>query len=173
MAQGNRIIVSPYPMGRFEEIIVVGTPKPGTHMELVPTTNALVGGRRQMEPAGTTAAAGSQGMNADADNIPICVLLCFADHAACPPGLGPTDAYVTLSRGAVYYPQAGEEMNLLFQNVSGTADDVRIGDKMIVDDGTGKILVSTGSVESESWESQETLTDPTADQLIWCKRLVN
>jgi hypothetical protein len=173
VAKGNRIIVTPHPRGRFEEVIVVGTPKPGTVMAIVPTTNTPVGGRYNYEPAGATAASGSQGMSADGDNIPICVLLCFIDHVACPPGKGATDAYVTGERGAVYYPEPGEELNVLFQNASGTADDVRIADKLIVDDGTGKVLVSTGSVESEPFEAQEALTDPTADTLIWCKYTAN
>lgn len=167
MAKGNRIIVTPHPRGRFEEVIVNGTPLPGTCMEYKPSSTD-VGGRRNFEPAGTTAAAGSHGMNADGDNIAVCVLLCFADHAACPPGKGPTDAYVTLDRGAVYYPVEGEELNVLFQNAAGTADDIAIDDKMIVDDGTGKVLKSTGTVESEPFQAREAIVDPTADQLLYC-----
>lgn len=168
MAKGNRIIVTPEPKGRFEEVIVAGTPKPGTIMHKK-TGVATSGGRFTMEPAGTTAASGSRGMNADGDRIPICVLLTFVDHCACPPSKGATDAYADGERGAVYYPVPGEEMNVLYQNQSGTADDVAVGDKLIVDDGTGKVLVSTGSVEDEPFQSCETVTDPTADQLIWAE----
>ncbi len=173
MAKGNKIIVTPEPKGRFEEIVVIGTPKPGQCMEIIPTTNVPVGGRSNFEPAGTTAASGSQGMSADGDRIPVCVLLCFLDHVACPPGKTATDAYVSGERGAVYYPVPGEELNILFQNNTGTADDVRIGDKGIIDDGTGKVLVSTGSPECEPFEFKEALVDPTADALLWVNYTAN
>jgi hypothetical protein len=167
MARGNNIIVSGEPKGRFEEIIVAGTPKPGTIMAT--KTVALSGTVFTMEPAGTTAASGSRGMAADGDNIPIAVLLGSADHAAGPPGKTSTDAYVDGERGAVYYPVNGETLNVLKLDVSGTADDLAIGDKLIVDDGTGKVLLSAGSPESEPFECLETVTDPTADVLIWVK----
>lgn len=161
MAKGNRIIVTPCPRGRFEEIIVSGTPKPGTCM--YPTNTAEVAGVRTMEPAGTT---GGLGMGADGDMIPVAVLLCFLDHAACPPGRTADDAYVTLERGAVYYPEEGEELNVLFQNNTGTADDVTLGMKMIIDDGTGKIIPTAGSPKSEPFVAREAYTDPTADRLL-------
>lgn len=163
MAKGNRIVVTPCPRGRFEEIIVVGTPKPGTCM--YPTAAALVGGNtRSMEPAGTT---GALGMGADGDQIPVAVLVYGIDHAACPPGRAATEAYVTGERGAVYYPVDGEELNVLFGNASGTADDVAVGDKLMIDDGTGKAINTTGSPESEPFVAREAIVDPTADQLLY------
>lgn len=168
MANGNRIIVSSNPKGVFEDCFVSGTPKPGTCMELVAAT-ARKGGVATYEPAGTTAASGAKGMNADGDRIGVCVLLSFVDHANCPPGLGPTDAYADGVLGAVYWPANGEELNVLFMNAGGTADDVALGTKLIIDDGTGKVFTSTGSPESEPFTALEALVDPTADQLIWCK----
>lgn len=165
MAKGNKIIVEAHPRGRFEEIIVVGTPKPGTHM--YPTTATRVGGRRSMEPAGTT---GSLGMSADGHSIPRAILLCWGDHAACPPNLGVTDAYTTGSRGAVYYPEAGEDVNVLFHNESGTGDDVAIGDKLIVDDGSGGVVRAAAGAE-DGYVANEAIVDPTADQLIWATSL--
>jgi hypothetical protein len=156
MANGNEIIVSAHPRGHFEEIIVSGTPKPGTCLS--PTTAARVGGRRTMEPAGTTA---SLGMGADGDLIPVCVLL--PDHLQ---GKGPTDALVAGQRAMVYYPIAGEELNVLFQNNTGTADDIAVGDKLMIDDGTGKILKSAGPPASEPFVAMEAIVDPTADQLL-------
>jgi len=168
MAKGNKTIVTAHPRGVFEEIIVVGTPKPGVIMNILGAT-APRGGRNSYEPAGTTAAAGSKGMSADGDRIPIGVLLSCLDHTACPPGRTADDAYVTGERGALYWPVNGEELNMIFQNASGTADDVTVGDKLIVDDGTGKLLVSTGSPEAEPFESREAITDPTADQAFWVR----
>ena len=159
MALGNGIILTSPARGRFEECIISGTPKPGVVMEEKNT--AKIQGRFTYEPAGTTAAAGSKGMSADGDRIPICVLL--ADSYQ---GRLSTDAYVTGDRGFLYWPVNGDEINMLFQNAAGTADDVVIGDKLIIDDGTGKVLVSTGTVEEEPFQALEAVTDPTADQLI-------
>ena len=167
MAKGSRIIVTSPPRGVFEKIIVSGTPKPGTCMEL--KNVAAKGGRFTYEPAGTTAAVSSHGMNADGDRIGIAVLVCFADTTECPPGKLATDAYVDGDPGCVYWPAPGEELNVLLQDHAGPADDIVIDDKMIVDDGTGKILRSTGTVESEPFQTRESITDPTADQLVWCK----
>jgi hypothetical protein len=165
---GNRIIVTPFPRGRFEEIIVSGTPKPGQVMEYK-TGSTGVGGRRVFEPAGTTNAAGSHGMNADGDRITIAVLLAFPDHVACPPGRDANTAYADGERGAVYYPENGEELNMLLQDQAGTADDIAIDDKIIIDDGTGKVLKSTGAVEQEPFVACEAIVDPIADQLLHCK----
>lgn len=168
MAKGNRIIVSAEPKGVFEEVIVSGTPKPGTVME-IKSNVAQKGGRWTYEAAGTTAAAGSTGMSADGDRIGVNALLCFSDHAACPPGKLATDAYADGDRGAIYWPANGEELNMLFMNQAGTADDIGINDKLIIDDGTGKLFKSTGTVESEPFIALEAIVDPTADQLFWCK----
>ena len=164
MASGNRIIISSHPKGVFEEIIVDGTPKPGTVMYR--KNVAEVSGAGEWEPAGTT---GSLGMGADGDMIPIAVLLCFADHAACPPGRTAEDAYVDGERAAVYFPAHGEKLNMLFGNAAGTADDVTIGMKMIVDDGTGKLVPTTGTPASQPFVALEAITDPTADQLFACQ----
>lgn len=159
MSLGNGIVLTTPMRGRFEECIISGTPKPGTVMEVKNT--AKIQGRFTYEPAGTTAASGSRGMSADGDRIPTPILL--ADTLQ---GKLATDAYADGDRGFLYWPVNGDEINVLYQNQSGTADDVAIGDKLIVDDGTGKLLVSTGSVESEPFQALEVVTDPTADQLI-------
>ena len=162
MARGNKILITSEPRGRFEEIVVAGTPKPGTCM--YPKNTANVQGHRTMEPAGTTAALG---MGADGDMIPVAVLLSSLDHAAAPPGKIATDAYADGDLGVVYYPVEGDELNVLFLNAAGTADDVTLGMKMIIDDGTGQILPTAGTVESEPFVAREAFTDPTADKLLW------
>lgn len=159
MAKGNNIIVTANPMGVFMECTVVGTPKPGTIMTPVPGT-APVNGRFSYEPAGTTATVF---MSADGDRIPIAVLL--PDQLQ---GKIATDAYVTGTRGFLYFPEPGDEINVLFMDDgSGTSDDLAIGDLLIVDDGTGKLIKTTGSPQSEPFTCLEAVTDPTADQLVW------
>lgn len=162
MAKGSEIIVTSNPKGVFREGYVSGTPKPGTVMEQKIGT-AIRGGRWTYEPAGTTANSGAnQGMAADGNRLPICVLL--PDHLQ---GKLATDAYADGDRCFLYFPVAGEELNMIIENQSGTADDFVPGDKLIVDDGTGKLLISASTPEAEPFICLETITDPTADTLAW------
>lgn len=166
MARGQRILVSAEPKGKFQEVIVDGTPKPGTIMTIKPGTAVDGNGIFTYEPAGTSAGL----MAADGDQIPIAVLLGGADGCVgVPPGNLSTSAYVSGERGTVYFPVAGEELNILKLDVAGTGDDFTIGQKLIVDDGTGKVLGTTGTPESEPFVALEAVTDPTADQLVWCQ----
>ena len=172
-ARGNVIIITAEPKGYAEEIIVSGTPKPGTVMGLKGSV-AEVGGRRTFEPAGTTAANSTySGMAADGNRIPIAVLLCSSDPwgAAVNPFIGPTDAFADGDRAAVYYPAMGEELNMLIKDETGTGadQDFSVGDKLIVDDGTGKLLRSSGSPESEPFIILAELTDVAADVLAPCQ----
>lgn len=166
MARGNEIVVTADPKGHFEEVIVSGTPKPGTVMEFKHGTALSGDGKWTFEPAGTTAASGVQGMSGDGVRLPIAVLtnLIGAER-----GLTNDDARTSGTREMLYFPVPGEELNMIIENQSGTADDFAIGDKLIVDDGTGKLLISAGSVESEPFICLETLTDLTADNLTWVK----
>lgn len=164
MARGNEIVLSVEPKGTFIECTVVGTPKPGTVMELK-TGVAEVGGRFSFEPAGFTAAVGvTQGMAADGNRTPIAVL--DIDKLQ---GKTKDDAYVTGTRGFLYYPVAGEYLNMILENITGTAadQDFIIGTKLIVDDGTGKLLISAGTPESEPFICLEAVTDLAADYLCF------
>lgn len=153
MAKGNDIIVSNNPRGRREEIIISGTPKPGTVMTV--TTAALSNGRFTME---------AYNRDADGNRAPIAVLL--ADELR---GILQTTAYASGDRGFVYYPLPGDDLNMLVANIAGTGDAFTIGDYMIVDDGTGKLIATTGSPESEPFQIMETVAALTADTLLWCK----
>jgi hypothetical protein len=162
VARGNECIVTSNPKGVFREGFISGTPKPGIVVEHKVGT-ALRGGRFTYEPAGTTANSGAnQGMAADGNRLPICILL--PDHLQ---GKTMNDAYADGDRCFLYYPVAGEELNMIIENQSGTADDFVAGDKLIVDDGTGKLLISAGTPEAEPFICQETATDLTADNLTW------
>ncbi len=151
MAKGNEIIVSAQPKGVFLEGTVSGTPKPGTVMEVSAVATNGTKTFRVYQP-GT-----------DGDRRPIYVLL--PDHLQ---GKLATDAYVSGDRCFVYCPVMGEELNMLVADVSGTGDDHAVGDVMMVDTGTGKLIVTTGSPESEPFILLEASTDPTADALLWC-----
>lgn len=153
MAKGNQIIVSNNPRGVFTEGIISGTPKPGTLMERVPAT----------EPDGNnrfTYRAYQPGTDGNQRQI----LVLLEDETN---GRTATTAYVTGDSCKMYTPVAGEYLNMLVADVAGTADDIAIGDLFIADTGTGKLNATTGTPESEPFEALETVTDPTADQLVW------
>jgi hypothetical protein len=146
MADYGTIVVTPAPKGVFITGIISGTPKPGTMLQI---------------QAGTAKVNGSftwEVFNGAADGERTLVAILVEDSLQ---GKLVSDAFVTGTLGTLYCPVPGEQLQVLFNNVAGTADDVAIGDKMIVDDGTGKFNVTTGSPESEPFIALEALTDPT------------
>ena len=156
MARGNEIIVSSGsgPRGVFHEgyIATAQTPKPGTIME-IDFTVALKGGRWTYKVFDGAA---------DGANATIFVLL--PDHLR---GMTATDAYAAGDRCFLYVPAAGEELNVLVLNLAGTTDDHPLGEILMVDKGTGKLIVTAGSPESEPFQLLEVITDPTEDTLAW------
>lgn len=157
MARGNCIIVSANPRGVFNEgFIAAGeTPKPGQILQIQAAT-ALRGGRHTFEI-----------YNADADGGrpkgPWYILREDSFR-----GRTVTDAYAAGDRCFLYTPLPGEELNLLVANIAGTADDHSVGEMLIVDDTTGKMIATTGSPETEVAQLLEAITDPVADTLAWC-----
>ena len=140
----------------FEVYIATGeTPKPGTILQLDPTV-ALIGGQH-------TAKLYNRDADGDRPAGPYVVLL--EDRKR---GKTPDDAYAAGDLAPAYIPRAGDELNLLFGNASGTADDVAAGGLGIVDDGTGKVIPTTGSPEDEPLMFLEAYTDPAADRHLWC-----
>jgi hypothetical protein len=155
MARGNDIIVSSNPRGRFVEgKLKTGiTPKPGTIMQLEAATAIDANGRFTFELAAPDADGGRP-------KGPLLIL--DYDWGT---GKLPTDAYADSASVRCYVPIPGEEFNLLLQDVSGTADDHAISEMLIVDTGTGLLIATTGSPETEPFQLLETITDPTADTL--------
>lgn len=168
MASGNSIIVSSQPRGVFKEgkINTGRTPKPGTIMVLVRGTAKDGNGRFTYEEYGVTASSGAQGVSADGDRENWFVLL--EDRLQ---SKGPTDAYAADDVCFLYRPAPGEEINVLFKDVTGTGtnDEIDEGEKLTVDDGTGKLIRSNGTVEIEPFVALEALTDVTADTLLHCQ----
>lgn len=83
-------------------------------------------------------------------------------------GASPLPSYTAGQRGFLYIPLPGDEINLCFANLSGTGDDHPAGEAAMVDDGTGKLIVETGSPKQVVAVTLEAVTDPTTDTLIWC-----
>ena len=151
MASGNGIVVSSEPRGRFDECIISGTPKPGTCMSRLAATEP-VGGRYTYE---------AYNPSADGEQLAWGVLLPDDNQ-----GRAATAAYAAAERGFLYFPVNGDELNCLVANIAGTGDAFAIGDKLMIDDGTGKLIATTGSPETESFEVLETKAALTADTLV-------
>jgi hypothetical protein len=156
MARGGRIVVNPDAKGQYVQGYIKTAEKPGTICQIDAAT-ALRHGQHTWEV-----------YNRDADGNrprgPFAVLVEDLYNGR--------DADTAVAAGQFvkfYVPLPGDELNLLFLNVSGTADDVALNDILIVDDGTGKVTVTTGSPETEVAVALEALVDPTADTRIWCR----
>jgi hypothetical protein len=156
MALGNKIVVSGEPSGKFIDVIISGTPKPGTCMEL--TSTAPVNGRHtwQVYQPGT-----------DGEQRLVAVLT--ENYLL---GGAATTAFATGNRGQVYCPINGEELNVLAKNIGGTAtgsgDSFAIGDVLTIDTGTGKVIATTGTPEMEPFVVLETVSEITEDTLVHC-----
>ena len=152
MAYGSMIIVSSEPRGRFTEGIISGTPKPGTCMEIVPATEPVGGRFTYRVFSGASGAA-----------QPVIVLL--PDLLQ---GKLATDAYVTGTRGFLYAPANGEELNMLVADIAGTADNHAIGDVLMIQTATGKLIIDSSGAR-KPFICLETATAPTADALLLCQ----
>ncbi len=148
--QGQRIVVSTVQHGRHEEGIILGTPKPGTWMEM--TTAVAVGGRFSFQAV--TRNTGTKG--------PLIIL--EEDNQQ---GKTVNDAYVAGTRGPLYWPQAGDQLNAIVADVAGTAQhNVAIGDLFVIQQTTGK-LVANSSNNAIPFQALEAVTDPQTDYLLF------
>ena len=150
MAKGDSIVVSADPKGTFIEGYVSGTPKPGTVMQL---------------KAGTADAHGNftwEVFNGAADGERTLIAVLLHDW---PNGKTVDDAYANGDVAQLYIPAPGDELNVLLEDQAGTADSYNVGDKLIVKKGTGKLIKTTGTPESEPFVVLENLGAITADTL--------
>ena len=150
-ARGRKILISAWPIGKYIEGPIYGTPKPGTVMSI--RTPFYEGGQHLWEPF-----AGSSGVRS-----PICVLL--EDW-----GQGKTvdDAYVTGNRGFMYMPVMGEELNMLIADVGGTGDTHAALEDLMVQTVTGKLIAATGEERVPFKLLQAITTALAADTLYPC-----
>lgn len=144
--KGTRIQVST-PGGAHAGIFLEGkiasgqTPKPGTVMEMIAT--APVVNLFEWTPYGVTAADGGNFVTADGDRKMIAILL--ENHKE---GKIYSDAYAAADHCYLYIPRAGEQFNMLLQVQSGTGDTFTVGQELMVDDGTGKLLACDSDAEA-------------------------
>lgn len=153
MSRGNNIIVSANPRGvQTEGIIAAGqTPKPGTMMQIDGSVAMGDDGRFTWKVYAP---------GADGDILPLWVLLPDRNR-----GKLATDAYAAGDRCFLYAPLNGEELNMILLDVSGTGDDHAVGELLLGDTGTGKLVADTGSPETKHFMLLEAVTNPVADTL--------
>lgn len=157
MARGsNQIIVSSEPAGKFMEgyIKTGNTFVPGMIVIKDPTV-ALRQGRHTYK---------IYDVAADGDPPPGPFYVVLNDYLR---GDLVTTSYAAGERCFLYIPQMGDELNLLISNLSGTADDHAAGEGLMLDDGTGELIATTGAQATVA-QLLEAITDPTADTLAWC-----
>lgn len=158
MSRGNTIVVASNPRGLFLEGYVGATltPKPGQVM--VPDHSvALKGGRHTFKyPA--------PGADGGAPTGPYAVVREDSYQ-----GKTTSDAYAAGDRVFLYAPAVGEELNLLLADVAGTGDDHTAGERLMVQNATGKMVAFTGTPYTAPATLLETVTDPVADTLAWCQ----
>lgn len=140
--------------GVFRECIVSGTPKPGTCMTPLAATEPVNG------------VFTYEVFNRDADGNQAVVAVLLEDTLQ---GYGVSQAYVTGTRGMLYFPQPGDHLQMLVKNIAGTGDSFAIGDILIIDDGTGTLVATTGTPEMESFVVLETQAALTSDTLVLCE----
>ena len=160
MARGNRIIITTPPGGLHSEGLVKEgqTFFPGMIVTRDPSV-ALVNGRHTYK---------IYAESADGDQ-PTGGFWVVTEMLNGLIGKTVNDSYAAGERCSLYAPEMGEDINLLVLNLAGTADDHAIGEKMMVDTGTGKLIVTTGTPETEVAQLLEAIVDPVADTLAWCQ----
>lgn len=147
------------PHGRFLEGIASGTLIPGAFAEMVPATEP-VNGRFTFRSVQT----GSNG-----DRRPI-ILVLEDDGQGVAADINGANTYSNGQRCRLYQPIPGDEFNALFKNIPGTSDHFAIGDKMMIDASTGKLIAGTGSAVSQPFEVEETVAAGlTVDTLVAVK----
>ena len=160
MARGNEIIVTANPRGVMQEGIVKAgqTFYPGM-VVLRDASIPLISGRHTYK---------IYDESADGDQ-PTGAFWVVTNMLQAMLGKLCSDSIAAAERAIFYAPLAGEELNLLILNLSGTADDHALGEKLMVDTGTGKLIATTGTPETEIAQLLEVIIDPVADTLAWCQ----
>lgn len=145
--KGSVILLASNPRGLFLEGIMYGTPYPGTLMTVKSATEP-VGTKYTWEP-----------YNTDGNGVRNLIAVLLEPFH----GASYSTIYTSGERCRMYVPIAGEEMNVLVSAAgTGTGDSIAIGDMLIAVDGTGVLIATTGTVESEPFMSLETATDVVA-----------
>jgi len=150
MAKGNGILLAAHPRGIFLEGICGEIFSPGNLLQLDAAVEPVNGRYTFEEWDGT------------ADGEQAIVIVAMPDKLQ---GRTADTAYAAGDRCFAYVPCPGEELNVMVQASAGA---LAIGAKLIRDDATGTLILTTGTPEQEPFIILETASDPASDSLIHC-----
>jgi hypothetical protein len=152
--RGNRIVVNPDAKGMYEWGYITTAEYPGTVFQRDPTV-ALKHGKHTYK----VYQPGTDGENPVGGYWVLIEDLYQAKTNV--------TQYAAGDLAKLYSPRMGDELNLLVGDVAGTGDVHLAGEKMMLDTGTGKLIVTTGSPEDEVAQLLEAIAAPVADVLAW------
>lgn len=158
--RGTRIVVTSNPQGKFGRgFVKTGqTFYPGMAVQIDPSV-ALISGVHTYKIYDRAA---------DGDR-PLGACWIVTEEFLALVGKTASDSYSAGEMASFYSPMKGEEMNLLLADVAGTGDDHALAEELMIDDGTGKFIATTGSPQTNAAVLLEAITDPTADTLAWAQ----
>jgi len=156
-ARGNCVVVSANPNGKFVEgTIKAGiTPKPGTAMQ-IDADASRVAGRDIWELFDASTYDGA---------TPVGPIIILRENDL----IGGTmdDAYAAENRAFGYIPEPGDELNLRLADASGTVD-IAMGTGLVIDDGTGLFVATSGSPELLAALTRDTYEGDSGEQMTHC-----
>ncbi len=149
---GSGVVLTNNPRGNFLEGIISGTPKPGVVMQLQAGT-APVNGRNTWEV-----------YNPSSTGDPRLIAVLLPEHLQ---GKTIEDAYVSGTRGFLYCPLPGDELNMRFADNPGTGTSVilSVGTRLKVTKGTGELAQQSSSSSDGPFILME--DDLKQDDLNW------
>lgn len=157
---GADIVLSVPPKGVFKEGTISGALKPGTQLTIQPGT-APKNGEFTWEAYETSSGA---------DGDPRLVAVLMPDPFQ---GKSALDAYVSGTRCFIYCPLPGEELNMLLAGQAGTgsANAFTIGERLMPQHATGKLIAQSSSSGPATFQCLEHIDEiPNTDTLAWCMR---
>jgi hypothetical protein len=153
--RGNEIVLTGSEYGKRIEGTLSGATYPG--QIVTAKAGTFVGGRGIWQAATFTNPAASGGRG------PAWAVL---DLDALQGG-SETQQYADGARCFLQFALPGDEFNLLVKNIAGTGDHFAIGDVLMVEHTSGKLIAATGSPTGPLFTVQETVAALTADTLVW------
>lgn len=148
MAKGSTILINGnQPNGRFVTGILSGALYPGQQCQIKSGVEPINGNY-------TYEACSVAGAN----QVPFILLEDMSQ------GVNATTAWADGALAQFYVPLTGDELNLLYANISGTGDAFAIGAKVIVNN-AGKFIATTGTPQ-RNHQCEETSAALTADTLL-------
>lgn len=155
----NEVVLNGDPKGVFLEGILDGTPRPGVIMQLK-AGGTVVGGRNEYEVYNQSA-DGVRGMIAILlPNFLQGGALATQDQTDLSDVGGDDAQFEDEDHIYMYCPVMGEEVNVRVAIAgTGTGDAIAIGDKFMVDDGTGLLIAVTGSEQAAPFQATEAVAD--------------